>query len=106
AARLVGDLLYVLGGWRRSTQSAAAKASAGCAARLPFVLAVRLVVDAADVHQHLELERRMVAQRTADLEQIVRRYAKPELTRRRRQTLDARAERRFDRARQSGVPRY
>src|SRR5688572_1201019 len=96
--RDVGRVLDVLHG-RRGAQRSAAEAGAGRAARLPLVLAVGLIVDAADVDQYLELQLRLVAQRAADIEQVVGRHAIAELTRRRRQTLDARAELRFDRAR-------
>src|SRR6188768_3407859 len=50
-------LIFVRGGQRvRLAQRAAAKAGARRARRLPFVQAVDLIVDTADVDEHLELE--------------------------------------------------
>jgi hypothetical protein len=61
-------------------------------------LAIISVIDAADVNQDFELELGRVAERTGKIEQVLRPDAVTELARRRRQTLDASAEPRFDRA--------
>src|SRR5688572_21709995 len=99
-------LLFVVGRQRVGlTQRAAAEPRVRRAARLPLILAVRLVVDAADVDQYLELELGLVAKRSTNVEKNIRDHdAVAELAGRRRQTLDARAELRFDRARECGVP--
>src|SRR5262249_5160913 len=72
--------------------AAAAETGRGRRVGLPLVLAVGLVVDPADVDQHLELELGLVAQRAADVDQEVSVDPVAELAGARRQPLELRAE--------------
>src|SRR5258706_6505122 len=93
AGRVVADGVEILDRRRGVRIRAAAETRAARALCLPLVAAVVAVVDAADVHEHLESELRLVAQRATDLEQGVLRDAIPELTHARRPALAPRTER-------------
>src|SRR5690606_12562572 len=88
-------------------EHAAAEARAGRAFRLPLVAAVDEIIDAGEIDQHLEPERLVVAQRPANVEQMLGLDLVRQLPRvqPRRQPLDAAGERPFYRFGKRGEPR-